>query len=80
MGVLAVCLCTPCAYITCGPLQLELEMEVSLHVCAGVRTLVLWNNSQCSLTPEPSFQLPVYTLDMYFLLLWLMRFIHILAY
>lgn len=56
VGVLAVCVCTPC---TCrgqkralDPLRLEFEMEVSLPVYAGSQTLGLWDNSKCSLTSE----------------------------
>ena len=41
-------------------LELELQMIVSYHVCAGYRTLVLWKSSQCSyllsLQPPPPFQ------------------------
>ena len=61
---LFMCVCTMCCFntyvhhvlpATCGgqkkaldPLELQLQMVVSLHVGSGNLTQVLWKNSQCS--------------------------------
>lgn len=58
--VYAMCtMCVPAAYSyldgMSGSLELDSEMVVSCHVCAGSSTQALCKSSQCSKAAEPPF-------------------------